>query len=82
MHQRYIRRKIKHLRENGKRAAQKRWSIHRALQAAFAAVDPVRVGHIARRIVDIRRESDVREIVLYTFDSERECRRKLRSIGL
>ena len=39
-------------------------------------------GKIVRRIVDIRNETAVREVVIYAADSDREVRRKLKTLGL
>jgi len=65
-----------------KNRANARWKIDRAKRDALARINPVVIVGIVRRVVDIRNETDVREVVIYDFDSVRSARKKLKSIGL
>lgn len=77
----YQTRKRKAASERGKRMAARRWQIDRAMRERIAAIAPEQLaGRIVRRIVDIRDEATVREVVIYDFDSRRSAMRKVRSI--
>jgi len=68
--------------ERNRARSNHRWTLDRAKREALARIDPVFIGRIVRRIVEIRHETEVREVVIYDFDSARSARRKLRSLGL
>ena len=78
----YITRKIRAVAQRNRQRANYRWLLDRAKRAALARIDPVVVGHVVRRIVDIRNESEVREVVIYDFDSIRSARKKIKALHL
>ncbi len=78
----YLTKKIRTASERARQRANNRWAMDRAKRAALARIDPVCIGGIVRRIVDIRNETEVREVVIYDFDSARSARRKLKGVGL
>lgn len=82
----YTLRKIREASERGRKMARIRWAAdkkRRAAWAADAAIDPLRVvGRILERVVVIRNESEVVEIVRWDWTSAREWARKKRAAGL
>ena len=77
----YIRRKVKAAREQGRRMANRRWELDRQRRASLAALTVEQYpNQIVRRVVVIDNETTVRECVMRTWDSVRECRRKLRQV--
>jgi hypothetical protein len=66
--------------ERGRRMAARRWALDRERRDQLAALtaehDPSR---ILRRIVVIDQERDVRETVIWSWDSFRSARRKIRA---
>ena len=78
----YFRSKRKATSERNRLRANHRWALDRAKREAIARIEPVVIGRIIRRIVEIRHEAEVREVVIYDFDSARSARRKLRTLGL
>ena len=80
---RYFTRRRKAASERGKRMAKARWEQDRERRDFLAAHDPVVTGRVMRRIIDINETTGtMTEIVLRDFDSVREIRRKLKTIGL
>lgn len=74
-------RKIRAASDRGRRMAQARWKMERQRQAQLAAKDPAFTGlEIIRRIVVIDRETTAREAVIYSCDSARSARTKLRNV--
>lgn len=60
-----------------------RWALDRERREFLAAHDPVAIGMVMRRIIDIDETTGaMKEIVIHNFDSVREIRRKLRTVGL
>lgn len=80
----YYKRKLsKSASERGKRMANARWAQDRARRDFLATHDPVVTGRVMRRIIDVDETSGtVTEIVIRDYDSAREIRRKLCSVGL
>ena len=77
----YVTRKLRAASERGKRMAKRRWEIDGARREALAAMEPARFqGLIVRRIVVIDRETEVREAVIYDFDSARKAKRKIQRV--
>lgn len=73
--------KRKRASERGRAMARERWRRDRERRAMLAALQPEQApNHIVRRIVVIDGEREVRECVLWSWDSLRECRRKLRAV--
>jgi hypothetical protein len=69
--------------EHGRRMARRRWEIDRARRDKLAALTAEQCpSRIVRRIVVIEEERTVREAVIFSFDSARSARRKLRALGL
>lgn len=67
--------------DRGRAMAHERWRRDRLRRAQLAALAPEQApNHIVRRIIVIDGERDVRETVLWSWDSARECRRKLRDV--
>ena len=63
--------------------ANARWEQDRARRDFIATHDPIVTGRVMRRIIDIdERSGTMTEIVIRDFDSAREIRRKLRTVGL
>jgi alkyl hydroperoxide reductase subunit AhpC len=61
--------------------ARRRWELDRARRDRLADLLPEQAANeIVRRIVVIDREAVVRECVMWSWDSIRECRRKLRQV--
>ena len=61
--------------------AQARWRADRERRQRLAALTAEQFpGHIVRRIVVIDGETNVREAVVWSFDSTREARRKTRAV--
>ena len=80
---RYFARMKKAASERGKRMAKARWDADRARREFLATHDPVVTGRVTRRIIDINETAGtMTEIVIRDFDSVREIRRKLKTIGL
>ena len=74
-------RKINRLRKQGQHAANIRWQRDQERRERLAAKDPVDTGiKIARRIIVIDRETDIREVVIYESDSRRLWLRKERQV--
>jgi hypothetical protein len=64
-----------------RRRALIRWERERERRAVLAAKDPAFTGlRIARRVVVIDGEREVREVTIYETDSVREGRRKIREV--
>lgn len=63
--------------------ASARWAQDRARRDFIARHDPCVTGRVLRRIIDIDDASGIlTEIVIRDYDSAREARRKLKTIGL
>lgn len=74
-------RKARAASERGRARAKVRWDRDRARRDRLAAADPISTGRtIVRRIVVIDNETTVREATIYSDDSYREARRKLRQV--
>lgn len=77
----YQRQRAKRASDRGKRMAKARWAKDRARRAALAAVAEDRpqiyAGDIARRVVVIDNERDVREMIVWRWDRPAEVRRKI-----
>ena len=66
-----------------KAGARERWRRDAERRAALAALDSLRhPGSIVLRVVSIRNEVEVKEVVIFDLDSEREARRKIRALKL
>ena len=77
----YWQAKRKRASERARAMARERWRRDRERRAMLAALQPEQApNHIIRRIVVIDRERIVRECVLWSWDSLRECRRKARQV--
>lgn len=67
--------------ERGRRMARRRWEMDRARRDHLAAIAlEQRIASIAKRIVVIWGERNVREAVIYDADSIRVARRKEREV--
>lgn len=74
-------RKIKRLREQGRKAAVVRWQRDREKRAALDAKDPVQLGgKIVERLVRIIDESRVIERTFYEHDRPCDWKRKRREV--
>lgn len=77
------RQRIKAKSALGKRMANARWEQDRARREFLATHEPIVTGRVMRRIIDIDETTGtMTEIVIRDFDSAREVRRKLRTVGL
>ena len=77
------RQRIKAKSSLGKRMANARWAADRARREFLATHEPIVTGRVMRRIIDINESTGtMTEIVIRDFDSAREVRRKLKTIGL
>lgn len=76
-----VNRRVKRLREQGRRAAKARWRNAQAKRDRLAALDPIRVGgRILERWVRIINETVVRERTIFEFDRPGDVRRKHREL--
>jgi hypothetical protein len=67
--------------ERGRRMAVRRWALDRERRNQLAALTADRLpAQILRRIVVIDLETEVREVVIWSWDSTREARRKVRQV--
>lgn len=77
----YSRRLQREASERGRRMAAARWAKDRARRAKLAAVSAEQYPtRIVRRIIVVDRERYAREAVIFTWDSAREARRKVRAV--
>ena len=77
----YERQRAKQASERGRRMAKARWAADRARRDRLAAAEAEMFsGKIVRRIIVVDSEKEVREAVIWSFDSRREARRKLNSV--
>lgn len=71
------------MRARGRMMANVRWKREREWRDRLAATTAEQCpSQIVLRVVAIRNERDVSEAVVWSFDSRRDARRKLRAIGL
>ena len=67
--------------DRGRRMANKRWELVRARRSKLAALTAEQYPNaIVRRIVVIYNEREVREAVIFSFDTPASARRKLNSV--
>lgn len=67
--------------ERGRRMAGARWARERARRERLASLRPEDYPReIVRRILVIDREREVREAVIWSWDSAREARRKIKRV--
>jgi len=67
--------------ERGRTMANRRWALDRERRAKLAALTAEQnPSHIRRRIVVIDRECMVREAVIWSWDSARSARRKVKDV--
>jgi len=77
----YWQAKRKRASDRGRAMARERWRRDRERRTMLAALQPEQApNHIVRRIVVIDHERTARECVMWSWDSQRECRRKLASV--
>jgi hypothetical protein len=74
---RYLTKKRKSASERARQRANRRWQLDRERRDRLAAADPIlHANRILRRIIVIDRETTVREVTIYAWDSAREAKRK------
>ena len=77
----YSRRLQKSASERGRRMAERRWQLDRERREKLALLTAEQYpNRIVRRIVVIDGEQEVREAVIWNWDSDREARRKTRQV--
>lgn len=77
----FIRRLQVRSSERGRRMAERRWRLDRERRERLASLTAEQYpSRIIRRIVVIDEERTVREAVIWSFDSDRSARRKLRDV--
>ena len=78
---RYQLNRIRSARERGRKMANRRWELDRARRERLAALTAEQYpNEIVRRIVVVDREKTVREAVIWSWDSFRSARAKLRAV--
>ena len=75
----YVRRKVRRLSEIGRAKANRRWELDRKRRDNIARMTAEEYpSKIVRRIVVIDNETEVRETVIWNFESARRVRQKQR----
>ncbi len=78
-----IRRKVAAAKERGRQMANVRWQKERQKRDKLARLTAEQhPSKIVLRVIVIREEKDVQEAVVWSFDSRRSAKKKLREIGI